>query len=168
MITLKSVPNSEIFVNDNKTVSRRIISKFFQTQMWSLHKKWSFPLRISSVNVTKSAASCGFGHIYWRNPQCKSSFFVQWIIKIIWEISLLFDFWKTWQPCAKLRCKKDTETKIRFGSKFTTLHQKVMKTAAFEKHNEGEDRCYALIECGLKLLCQRNLLNNPHLRSMTT
>ena len=26
----------------------------------SLHKKWSFPLRISSV-------SCGFGHLYWRN-----------------------------------------------------------------------------------------------------
>ena len=35
----------------------------------TLHKKWSFPLRISPVNVTKSAAlSCGFGHIYWRNP----------------------------------------------------------------------------------------------------
>ena len=34
----------------------------------SLHKKWSFPLRISSVNVTKSAVSCGFDHIYWRNP----------------------------------------------------------------------------------------------------
>ena len=34
----------------------------------SLHKKWSFPLRISSVNVTKSAFSCGFGLIYWRNP----------------------------------------------------------------------------------------------------
>ena len=28
-----------------------------------LHKKWSFPLKISSVNVTKSAVSCGFGHI---------------------------------------------------------------------------------------------------------
>ena len=28
-----------------------------------LHKKRSFPLRISSVNVTKSAVSCGFGHI---------------------------------------------------------------------------------------------------------
>ena len=27
----------------------------------SLHKKWSFPLRISSVNVTKSSVSCGFG-----------------------------------------------------------------------------------------------------------
>ena len=34
----------------------------------SMYKKWSFPLRISSVNVTKSAGNCGFGHIYWRNP----------------------------------------------------------------------------------------------------
>ena len=30
-------------------------------------QKWSFALRISSLNVTKSAVSCGFGHIYWRN-----------------------------------------------------------------------------------------------------
>ena len=41
--------------------------------------KWSFPLRISSVNVTKSAGNCGFGHIYWRNPSWKTPFFVQWI-----------------------------------------------------------------------------------------
>ena len=27
---------------------------------YSLHKKWSLPLRISSVNVTKSAGNCGF------------------------------------------------------------------------------------------------------------
>ena len=33
-----------------------------------LHKKWSFPLRTSSVNVTKSAVFCRFGHSYWRNP----------------------------------------------------------------------------------------------------
>ena len=32
--------------------------------------------RISSANVTKSAGNCGFGHIYWRNPQWKTSFFV--------------------------------------------------------------------------------------------
>ena len=31
-------------------------------------KKWSFPLRIYSVNKNKSAVSCGSGHIYWRNP----------------------------------------------------------------------------------------------------
>ena len=30
----------------------------------TLLKKWSFPLRISSVNVTKSAVSCGFDHTY--------------------------------------------------------------------------------------------------------
>ena len=45
---------------------------------YTLHKKWSFPLRISSVNVTKSAGNCEFGHIYWRNPEWKISFFVQW------------------------------------------------------------------------------------------
>ena len=27
-------------------------------------QKWSFPLRISSVNVTKSTGNCRFGHIY--------------------------------------------------------------------------------------------------------
>ena len=45
----------------------------------TLHKKLSFPLWISSTNVTKSAISCGFGHIYW-NPQWKTSFFVHWKI----------------------------------------------------------------------------------------
>ena len=34
----------------------------------SLRKKLSFPLRISSVNVTRFAVFCGFGHIYWSNP----------------------------------------------------------------------------------------------------
>ena len=34
----------------------------------ALRKKWSFLLRISSLNVTKSAVSCGYGPIYWRNP----------------------------------------------------------------------------------------------------
>ena len=43
----------------------------------SLHKKWNFPLRISTVNMTKSADSCGPGHIYWRDPKWKVSFFVQ-------------------------------------------------------------------------------------------
>ena len=39
----------------------------------SLHKKWSFPWRISSVNKTKSVVSCGFGinlkdvHLNWLN-----------------------------------------------------------------------------------------------------
>ena len=37
-------------------------------KMYWLQKNLSFPLRISSVNVTKTAGNCGFGHIYWKNP----------------------------------------------------------------------------------------------------
>ena len=33
---------------------------------YTLHKKWSFPLRISIVNATKSGVSCGLGHIYGK------------------------------------------------------------------------------------------------------
>ena len=29
------------------------------------HERWRFPLKVSSVNVTKSAVSCRFGNIYW-------------------------------------------------------------------------------------------------------
>ena len=44
-------------------------SRVTRFAIWSekrgaLHKKLSFPLRISSVNVTKSTVSCGFGRIY--------------------------------------------------------------------------------------------------------
>ena len=42
-----------------------------------LHKKWNFLLKISSVNVTESTVSFGFGHIYWRNPKWKTLIFVQ-------------------------------------------------------------------------------------------
>ena len=31
-----------------------------------------------SICVTKSAVSCGFGHIYWRNPKLKTSFFIKY------------------------------------------------------------------------------------------
>ena len=48
----------------SKTYMHRVTKALVLT----LYKKWSFPLRISSVNVTKSAGNCGFGHIYCRNP----------------------------------------------------------------------------------------------------
>ena len=51
--------------------------KFMHVEELTLHKKWSFPLKISSVNVTKFAGNCSFGQIYWRNPWWKTSFFVQ-------------------------------------------------------------------------------------------
>ena len=46
-------------------------AKLQSTRGTSYHntaQKSSFPLAISSVNVTKSTGNCVFGHIYWRNP----------------------------------------------------------------------------------------------------
>ena len=43
--------------------SSNFTSKTAHIRIISLHKKWSFPLRISLVNVTKSAVNFGFGHI---------------------------------------------------------------------------------------------------------
>ena len=37
---------------------------FVENDFGALRKKLSFLLRISSVNVTISVVSCGFGHIY--------------------------------------------------------------------------------------------------------
>ena len=57
------------FVHDDSTKNKG-------THWFTLHKNWSFPLRLSSVNVTKSARNCGFNHIYWRNQEWKTSFFM--------------------------------------------------------------------------------------------
>ena len=59
----------------------------------TLHKKWSFPLRISSVNLTKSAGNYGFRHIYRRNHKWKTSLLVQcqrkkWYICIFLHVTI--------------------------------------------------------------------------------
>ena len=35
-------------------------------EVYTENEKCNFPSRISSVNVTKSTVSSGFGHIYWE------------------------------------------------------------------------------------------------------
>ena len=42
----------------------RIFNFSEKSLLTSLYKKWSFPLKISAVNVTKSPVSYGYGHIY--------------------------------------------------------------------------------------------------------
>ena len=54
--------------------------------LWA--KSEVFPLRISSINVIKSAGNCEFGHIFWKNPQYKTFFLPldrQYVIYIIFE-----------------------------------------------------------------------------------
>ena len=58
-----------------KTTENNCRSRLFTEIMKTLLEKWSFLLRICSANVTKSTVCCGFGHIYWRNPWWKTSFF---------------------------------------------------------------------------------------------
>ena len=49
-----------------KNVDKDIRTLILDISSTSIAQKWSFLLRISSVNVTKSAVS--FGHVYWTNP----------------------------------------------------------------------------------------------------
>ena len=66
----KSIGKKVQYINKRNTSIRKYIKNILveSEQQLSLHKKWSFPLRIPSVNVTKSSDSCGSGHIYLRNP----------------------------------------------------------------------------------------------------
>ena len=59
----------------------------------SLQRKWSFPLMIFSVNVTKSAVCRGFCHLYWINSSWKSSVFVQWMAAMIYYVSWTMYQW---------------------------------------------------------------------------
>ena len=55
----------------NKGTKTKYVEILFRVR-WiyqrALHNYWSFPLRISSVNVAELAVSCEFGQIYWKNP----------------------------------------------------------------------------------------------------
>ena len=87
-----SVFNMFTGINESKVLKKHISSEWKRRfdgrncnsdQWWKNDKCWceckknhvcekdyhcTKKLRISTVNVTKSAVSCGFGHIYWRNP----------------------------------------------------------------------------------------------------
>ena len=67
----------------------------FDVTLLTLHEKWSFPLRIFSVNMTKSAGNCGFGHIYWRNPQWKTSLYCAVLILNYFHVAL-FQYCTIW------------------------------------------------------------------------
>ena len=47
----------------------------------NVEQKIEFSINSFSVNMTKSAGICGFNHIYWRKPEWKTSFFVQYVWK---------------------------------------------------------------------------------------
>ena len=77
--------NRDLFLSNGylyirKQLLRYILRTKAQKNKHILHKNWSFPLRISAVNLTKSAVSCEFGHNYYRNPWWNTLLIVQWHI----------------------------------------------------------------------------------------
>ena len=75
---LCAIQNASSYVGCIVILSSSFLSESIQNEMLkvkispifveTLHKKGSFILRISSVNMIKSAVFCGCGHIYLRNP----------------------------------------------------------------------------------------------------
>ena len=61
-------PSNNFFNLKKELVCSECLFKNLLGTYLSLQKKWSFLLGIFSVNMTKSAVSCGFGHIYWKSP----------------------------------------------------------------------------------------------------
>ena len=64
----------------------KYLSELCRVRLWdTLHKKWSFPLRISSVNVTKSAGGfVQFGHFLcsdesWRRKEFSFALRIYWV-----------------------------------------------------------------------------------------
>ena len=55
----------------------KTVPQFFQTIYTSEIIATYTALKFCIKDVTKTAVSCRFGHIYWRNSWCKISFFVQ-------------------------------------------------------------------------------------------
>ena len=76
IFTFKFYIRKNLYLSLNTTHSfRNNYQKFFESCFCknNIAHKWSSPLSVSSVNVTKSAVFCGFGQIYWKNPHWKAS-----------------------------------------------------------------------------------------------
>ena len=101
------------------------------SNFWHCTKNEVFPLRIPSVNVTKSVVSCGFGHIYWWNHQRKTSVFAQFELKSqLFEMTvyLLWSYNNLWTR--KFYIWSFNQVKLpwsewkSFHSKIEALHKK--------------------------------------------
>ena len=65
-------------------------------------QKWNFPLRISSVNVTKSAGNCAFVHIYWRNPNEKLYFLCSVCLNNLSLVIWIYNFFMNFTQSSKI------------------------------------------------------------------
>ena len=95
-------------------------------------KKWSFSFRISLVNVTKSDVFSRFSQIYWRDPQWKTSFFVQWYWAIFAHIRVCFGRFMHFQnPCITGPNSVNQNLLFKPGFSFKSLFKSIWNTFSF-------------------------------------
>ena len=69
VLVLRCMKHYAVFISADMISSTLFLNCHASSVIYcvALHRKWSFSVRISSVNVIKNGVSCGFCHIYWRN-----------------------------------------------------------------------------------------------------
>ena len=105
----------------------------------ALHDTWSYPFKISSLPVSKSALNYGFDNFYWRDIQrklhCEATISIiyrlkirkplilcwDWIILIskikIWKIWKFFEnFWKFWSSSSNFENMRYLDELSKFCS----------------------------------------------------
>ena len=89
--------------------------------------------------LSKSAVSSGFGHIYWRSPKWKSSFFVQWKV-LEWDLNekfLYIKYARIWVSFIRtesrfcLYTRKSRSEKIRILGYYGLSTEKLSKYKVF-------------------------------------
>ena len=125
--------NFQAFFYREKELYQWLLRIMLVTYEQSLHKKWSFPLRISSINVTESAVSCEFSHIYWRNSEQKTSIF--------------------------LSCESSFQLLNNHASNWCRIMSVTVKESYQRSLKNRVDSCWFIVPVTVEQLCQR-LLNN--------
>ena len=110
---------------------------------WSnltLHKKWSFPFRISSVNVTKYAGNCGncisgYKHIFysWTSASKPLINIGATLILLKHSFSLLL-----WQNTS-LHCVKSAQIRSYFWSEYRKIRNRNNSTLGHFSRSAGKN-----------------------------
>ena len=125
-------------------------------------QKIKFSIKGFFTKLAKPAGNCGFGHIYSRNPQWKTSFFVRFFLNILDNSNYCLD--KTWWNNSDRRIKggkleeklekNDLSSQRRRASTFT--HSGEMKMTDFNRKNREEGYEILLLSWRLALTSEQN------------
>ena len=112
--------SSKKVVKDRKCRQPRDVTVILGESMVTLHKKWISPLRISSVNVTKPAFYCRFGHNLLKKSLIENFIFC--------ALSKLWKVWSLQMSQTKLWSFSEELTPVKWSDMRNQLRNKIQKT----------------------------------------